>query len=776
NARYFYSQTLGELERLKSLGIKVEVDGMTEDRLGAYLHELQQDIHLAQYRHSCLKLLDKIATAFHYPAPRLFLVLPVDLDSWNDSDPTTHSFRLYFLCDNRMEDSAPEDMPQIQHVHLSNHAGYSIKQSQEFFQVYGDYVLRILQMIKCGYSNDHYYIPPLDTFKILQGHDSITSGNRLSKVTITSLVSKAIAYLQRLSPPKWIKNTSLTEDQSATIKTYLDISSSTTATGNLQLYIRSGQLMCWTCEEHTLQRLDQGMLSGLKAFTQSRGGFVNMQQAILKVNLGSETEAMQFFSLLKGSKHKFHISIKLNWKATRASVKKLLDEIASTDTVSLELDGITLDAHPQGHVQYVRSIIERYDVLSNGKVLFVALLNYPRPQEACYYFDGISIQSTSSLERPGISLLTLVEITINFWKSVDAAHEESAYRAAASELQSALERVGLPEVTVVGYFKSGRNEWVGWNSIFDLKELAFVEVYSNDMSGRTSALLSESLKRLTVHLSDLQQCKELSRVVQANALLLELNVSYYGHDVLYYVEHIVKIWLDSSTSSRLTLIDRMADTQGQIIAQLVRLPEIQFTEPSITLDIDTIPSSRQRPATAQPSIDSLQWDCDQIVSQLHDYSALIIDMATNQHPSLLTLLTLDVSELTRHGLASVEKILARSSLEHLHVVCTPLDPSMSDSVVQVLGSVPWPTLKSLKLSGEYIDAWIRLGMDPHCCPFTSDTADLGTQLHSLRIEGLGSVPQLLSHTSALFVHGLVYSSPSIESRLENVELVEQFLE
>lgn len=99
-------------------------------------------------------------------------------------------------------------------------------------------------------------------------------------------------------------------------------------------------------------------------------------------------------------------------------------------------------------------------------------------------------------------------------------------------------------------------------------------------------------------------------------------------------------------------------------------------------------------------------DCDEFCSQLSGYSDMILNTATQQHPSVL-LFTLDISQLSRLGLAPVEKVFGRSSLEQLKIAWTPVNPSLSDSIARVLGSVR-STLKSLVFSGSHIDAWIRL--------------------------------------------------------------------
>lgn len=254
------------------------------------------------------------------------------------------------------------------------------------------------------------------------------------------------------------------------------------------------------------------------------------------------------------------------------------------------------------------------------------------------------------------------------------------------------------------------------------------------------------------------------------------------------------MWLHSPTTSGLTLIDRirdslesydniqgystvpdhMVDTHGRILARLARRRSSHLSNSNVILDANTHPSSCQQQASVPAGIEFLQWDCDEIFYQLDDYLISILDVATDQHPFVLILFTLDISQLTCHGFTTVQKILRRSHLEHLTIVCTHIDASISDSVAQVLGSVQWSTLKSLKLLGDHIDAWMSLWMSSHNNPFTRATGD-GPRLLSLHLQSTGSVPQLLSHTSALFVHGLVYSSPSVEVLLKNVILKELFL-
>lgn len=160
-----------------------------------------------------------------------------------------------------------------------------------------------------------------------------------------------------------------------------------------------------------------------------------------------------------------------------------------------------------------------------------------------------------------------------------------------------------------------------------------------------------------------------------------------------------------------------------------------------------------------PRIEFVQWACDHVFLQLSDYSSSLVHMATRQHPSALTSLTLHISLLSHAGLANIQGVLCWSSLESLWIYLTPFDPILSESIHQVLGAVQWSTLKSLILYGGHIDDWIQLWSNIVIDP----------RLLHLAIISTRSKPQLLSHLSALFVDQLVHSSPLVDLNLGKIQ-------
>ncbi|KAG0345351.1 hypothetical protein BG005_001330, partial [Podila minutissima] len=608
--------------------------------------------------------------------------------------------------------AAQKGVPQ--HVHLSNHPGYELKHPLAFFLVYGDYVLRILRMVKRG-----------NVFDILWG---MNCDGHLSSDNIDLLVRKAIAHLsqlQELSSNKWSTNFWPSRCHAAWIKIYLDVQEYEKVEGNLHRYISGDQKVYWVCPAHNPQNIGKESLRQLENFVRDHGGNIDMQQATLRVELGSAADADQFRALLTNTKRTFDISVQLKWKATRSDVKGLCLDIAKTNAVILEIDGIACDVHPQDHVQYTTNIIaDRVTRVTDLKL--VRLLNYPRPLEQCLYFGKFEVQLRLS---PTQSVRDWVKLKIDlekFGEAVSETRDLSKCKVAAKTIRSALAHQKLPDITNITIYNGD------WDGVFDLHGGVFVEVHSSGTCCPAVSAFAGSLQRLTQDIYNEKEELELYRLVEKNIGLEALRISTAGRNVLHQVERISQLWPNSRSPLNLTLLERMQDTRARVVAQVVIGGEI---------------------------FECLHWDCDHIFSPLSDYEVAFVDLATQQHPSVLTLLTLDVSRLSRIGFACIEKVLRRSSLEHLHVICGFVPSQLSRSVSQILGSIRWTTLKSLALTGDNIEKWLQLW-----------PSAVSQRLLRLEVQGTELAQQELSHSTVLFIHRLIFMSPLVEIFIEEVLL------
>lgn len=748
NIRYYHSILVDGIGRDEAGN--AHVGGMHRDQLLDSLRAWDQQVSEFDYLNTCWGMLYTVERKWEHSTPPLFVVLPRP-DCWDDSDPITHQFRLYFMCNIWTQ---VDTLGTAQHIHFSNHPGYDLNRPNEFFQAFGGYVMRVLRMVKHGYCDNSFEVPPLNTCKTLLGFHGGITGDQVSNDAVEPLVDKMIEYLQELAPPKWTTKLGLDRIQSAVIKTHLVVNDGN-AEGNLHRYIDHSQSVYWICLEHGLQYFDEWNLQWLESFVRGRGGHVNMQQATLKVDLSSPADADQFRSLLVGSKCTFDVSIKLNWEATRLYVQGLCLDIGKTGTVVLELDGITLDIHAQNHVQCMADLFAD-DIMGNTNIQCIRLFNYPRRQEQYWYLGQFGLRLKYPSTHAGFNWLSLRNDLVKFEDAVSTAHACDV-NTATKELQAALVKHGCSEVNMITIY-SGE-----WDGVFDLDEGAFVEVHSFNMQFPKTAISSRSFRRVTQNLSDVESDEELYHFVQRKIGLKELNISTHGRNVLFQLEPISWLRHNSPCPLRLTLLEHVEHSLGRIVAEVVISMQQKDSCTCCFLKVDAAgyqsPCARGQIQEVPVTFQILQWDCDHIFFPLSDFYACFVDIATQQHPSVLTLFTLDITSLSAIGLSSICNILRRSCLEYLHIKCVPFDSILADSIAQVLGSVQWATIKSLAFTGNRIDDWIRIS-----------TVVIAPQLQCLAMQGTGSAPHQLSHNSALFVHRLVYSSPLATLSLQNIDL------
>ncbi|KAG0338415.1 hypothetical protein BG000_004000 [Podila horticola] len=768
NAGYYQSEVMTELQRLEGLGVVARVDGKVGAEILIEFQTFQQRLSDWQRQNNYSNILNN---QLDLPAPGLFLVLPADLDTWDDSDPKTQTFRLYFVCDFAQDEELQPYLPS--HKHLSNHPGYDLIRPEEFFQKYGSYALSILTMVKQGYSNFSHNVPPLDTFDILWSCDPTT--DELSKNNIEALVNKAIAYIHKLSP----KSTSkiLDRRQIAGIKQFLQVPYGDDGVGELCRTTNRLLNIHWGCHEHSQQWIDPEALEILKDFVRDHGGLINMREAMIKIELVSPSMAMHFCTLLKDMGHTFDISIKLSWElASRQELKDLFLDIIPGCIMHLEIDGVTLDTHPQGQIEYGVDLFERllaqHDVLRS-----VTLLNYPRQQEQTVYMEarGESAYQLNMQQpemRPDKYWWKDVRDDLRQFEEVIVDMEQQSYFEAAERLKRALSEQGLKTVSSVGFHYSGFNSWRG---VFDLDRVAFRELQLFDSvlsGGPRSFIAAGSLSQLTVDFVALDFDMELARIVQCNPMLQELNVSVLERSALLRTEEIVRMLQDHQHPLCLTLLERGANSQGRIVAQvMIQSSRCNSPEDNIQSLVDN--HSQTQVSVTSMSIEFLQWASDQISVRLSDSSASLLDIATRHSPSVLTSLALDISGLSQKGLSSIENILQRSCLERLNVNCSRFNSSLTGSVLRVLRSVQWSTIKFLELIGSDIDSWMYMLAKSLDESNVNDSECAHLYLLNLEIRAIGPEVQQLSHTSTLFIHREMCSNLVVEVRIENVEIPDE---
>ncbi|KAG0082479.1 hypothetical protein BGZ93_002415 [Podila epicladia] len=767
NVRYHYSKLLDQLAVLKEIGVQAEADGKTEGHILSEFEECRQKMASWDYTDSCFNVLRENSD---YPVPCQFMVLPSDLGSWDDSDPATHNFRLHFLCDTQLEKHVKSALPE--HKHLLNHPGYDLIRPQEFFQKYGSYALIILKMVRQGFSTPYYEISPLETFKILWGCVLDDSSNLPTKETIEPLVNKAIGYLEGLSPPRR-SQTKPTERECVAIKDFLAVPDSSNTLGGLYRYTDEFNHWYWYCKQHAHQWLTPGTLEMLVDFVHNCGGQVDMQRATLHIELHSRSQTDQFYILLNDIKPKFHdISIMLGWKdASRQDLVNILQKVVDTASVQhLELSGVSYDTYLQGTVDYRHDIFASL-ILKSTVLKTVTLLHCPRPQEQYTYFGtGYSVVRLHFEQQEQVEIKhSWNDLRIKTGE-IAQTYEILEFLEASQRLQDFLALDGYQPVSTIGHHQSNwRGEFIlekGTLQELQVYNLSAFDVLSNTVWVKPvvpEAL--ESLHALTVDVDDLDIDQVVTRVVQASPQLRDLLISLQENHALERVEKTYEMWQGRSSSLQLTLLERDSSGRGHVVAQALIRGHIGCLGSDRTdlhgRNVHSTGSHDWKQGRSAKA-EFLQWNCDHVSAPLVDSTVDLLDMATEQHLSVLTSFVLDISNLSQEFLSHVQNILQRSILSHLQICCTAFNASRPDFVCRVLLAVQWSTLQSLVLSGAAVNEWI---------PFLATATGislLDLQLQCFRVQGTGKQSVYLTHSSVLFIHQLKYSNPLMKVALESV--------
>ncbi|KAG0329132.1 hypothetical protein BG004_002390 [Podila humilis] len=691
---------------------------------------------------NCKSILSQPSTVVGYTTPRIFIILPTDLVTLKLFNLAAHEFRLYFLCDN----VSTLDR-ETGHLHLANHPGYIVTRLKSFVRDYGDYVLQVLLMIKHGYNGNDRMLPSLNASKILWGCDPKGALSHLNN-NIESLVVGAIDYLQKHSPPKW-QDYQLTPLQSVEIQKYLQAPKWDNEAGNLHRYSDANECVYWYCQVH----VHQPNQSGLLKMNEIDENLIDEQQAVIKTELYSKSEAMAFLSTIdldRFGSH-FRISIKFSWQANRQEIEKICRTVASLDFHTLVLDGIDSTIHPYDILQYSDNLFA-HKCMRNNQLNYVTLLDYPAPGEQFIHINNYGIHLQNPPSKFTYSWYVLGKDLMRFGSNVCGLVTYSAAKETVQAMQESLERHGLSQVTRIFFFMAG------WSAIFDLASAGFVELISAYGTVPEVVLSSKSLLRLGWDVSILERETYLRYVMSRNPQLKELCVSTGGRDPFKVIKEFVRFGETMTMSFVISALERKADTCGHVVVRGIvgdDTPENTARQGNNDDDSQHILHFQNLSPVPNDHIEPEYWHFPP-----SDLSIFFLKDVIQNEPQTLVSFTLDIAGLSSACVSNLVHVFGWLQLERLRIECSPVEPLHAQAVTQILCSILWPILKELVMSGTRINEWTELWpleeMDP--------------RLFGLQIIGGGSELQHLSHKSALVVHHLISASPLVDLILENIVL------
>ncbi|KAF9412042.1 hypothetical protein BGZ94_001162 [Podila epigama] len=843
NLRLHHAQLVSELEQQKVLLSTLKEETALAQKtsiqeIKAELAKFERKQSEDDHENNCF---DLMGTHFwQYAAPSHFLVLVQNqvllnrnLDKRMGGDMADIKFQLYFLCavvkdkdededDNKNNTGSLSATHLHRHVHLVNHHGYTINHPRKFFEIFGDYCLKMLMMVNHGSSSRSFEVPTLDSMDILWNCDFRTTS--LDKKNFEARVDRTIAYIQALPLQKRSSRSSILQKEDAILDEHLDWKKGDNKVGNMSRYAKVDGRVIWGCSEHTIQFSSIEALYDLGIFVRQHGGSIDIHRSRIEIELKSMEHGFSLFSYMKKIRHVFDIALRVGWAIDWKDAIQLVLQASKTTARSVEVDGLTPETISLHRVVSECMIFMKMNDASKDTLMldFVTFVNFPRPEEQYTVFQnfgfkcGLPGKKRASSQQPLIQpqdyqrwarlILKVIKFhafaVSHIWSMSDMSSLVDNHRQWAADAPS----LGIQTIDY---------DVRAWQWTYEVEQQAITTLRIRNPDIPNILTTCTTLRHIYITISDPDVSKKLGEVVQRNPNLRELQMMGVETHVLEWIDRIWQKRTGTHASCRFMFYEQLLGP-SRMIAEVVLLSKHEQRQNSLAgesaeleQDKKVVIMNRNSNATnASPDkvvdvtweqdLDFLRWECDHISSATTDNDMVILDMATLHHPYTLTSLTMDTLMLGEKGLESLENVLGRSCLEHLHISCYPITTKQRQSAItQVLQSIHWPTIKSLVLSGSSFNTWLA------CLSMGKDTGTKGTGgrrasearggggevrgstiglsplsdtslrdipgLLQFQITGSRSLPERLLHSSALILHALISFSPLKELHFKNVE-------
>ncbi|KAG0302411.1 hypothetical protein BGZ98_007517 [Dissophora globulifera] len=281
-----------------------------------------------------------------FTIPRLFIILPETLTSW---DPTTMfktKFRLHFICECGTHTKPTKDikMPasEIPHeLHLAKHEGYIVNKPTELFRNYGPFLMVMLEIIK---------------------HGPVLVGSVAPSVSaVNSVTSKGIDYSLKFleeirASIKKSDGVNIDSDDSAwqqDLARYLSsvrglegadlrqlgsyLTSSDNLLGNLYRMTTQDGHVKWVCNDHYRASYQEEHIQVLRDVVKLARGEFNEQLGRITITLTSSIAATKFYKAVSKGDGILELILDLRWECNRRDLEPLEDALKASRYQGIEL-------------------------------------------------------------------------------------------------------------------------------------------------------------------------------------------------------------------------------------------------------------------------------------------------------------------------------------------------------------------------------------------------------------------------------------------------------
>ncbi|KAG0311070.1 hypothetical protein BGZ99_010405 [Dissophora globulifera] len=320
-----------------------------------------------------------------FTIPRLFIVLPETLTSWDPMTMLRTKFRLHFICEcdehTKPAKSTKALTSEISHeLHLAMHEGYVVRKPTEFFKKYGPFLMVMLEVLKHGTVFACNVVPGASTLRSVtsQGIDyslkyleEIRTQIRQSDgVDVDSDAETLQHDLTRyLAGAKGLEGADLRQ-----LGSYL--TSSDNLMGNLYRMTTQDGHVKWVCHDHYRTGYQEEDAQNLRDVVNLARGEFDEQLGRITIALTSGFAATEFYKAVRKGNGVLELVLNLNWACDRSDLEELKDTLMRSRVSILRL---SIQQFRASFSSILLSTSTRYEVffrireLPNMKMIHVVL-------------------------------------------------------------------------------------------------------------------------------------------------------------------------------------------------------------------------------------------------------------------------------------------------------------------------------------------------------------------------------------------------------------------
>ncbi|KAG0215740.1 hypothetical protein B0O80DRAFT_498329 [Mortierella sp. GBAus27b] len=656
-------------------------------------------------RDSILSVITQNYELHEYPFPRLFIVLPKDVQGADKIvKPTAKMFRLYFLCECGTH-TMPKNCTTPPQVHLSKHQGYDIIRPAEFFQTYGRYVLAQMYMIKYGVKTTSLVVPSLENSGVADVLDTTQEHLDYIVKNMDSLVNESIRLLQDLTRNN-MSDGIATDDESMRLdnievmdgveqrqlKWYLRVDGKDRGFGNLHRIITSEHYVKWVCRDHDLandQLVDakvlQGLFNGESFMNDSREITLNGRSSVAWFQVGDRGYS--------------HIPRVQKFRITTALQLDSLSGINSADYVDVAMDGY--------HDYTLYGEIAK--LISNGGLQSLRLLSsYDHP---CYSGSWHDIDEQAPMMRVfeyQVPLIMEDDIAMSYLGTFLGYCPNLVYLGLRLYNQVSLVKVMMTVIPKLKNLKRLELYYGKYYSSADITHgkiktlrmhLPFTKhiIFKDTKIPEYSQVLNETLG-VNQLVDILQECPSIDNV---GFCYQELKIP----DIITtFTNQPARAGCDGNTPPprRLELV-RVLDHKYPSSTTV----SMEFGETGVDTEVRIGRMEKASSALYTKLFQHYGWSIRTLDAQhgiVDDTLALLLDRSTQEKGSRMLSLGLDMGSLSLTGLKYIDRVIRRSNgFEKLSITCTTSGIQHERENVQWFVEEHCTTLRGLTLHAHNLD-------------------------------------------------------------------------